>query len=86
MNVWELKIRKELVELDEKAEALGVTDIRDSILSALMDLSEPAGKESAQIAIKHIRERLDELKAPRSRTRLSSLPPASSEDYEDAIA
>jgi len=66
-------IIQELSQLDAKAEALGAIDIRKSIANAIEDITEPAGKESARMAIGQIRKRLSELRSGRSR---SSLPPA----------
>jgi len=52
-------IMAELSNLDAKAEAMGATTVKESIASVIDDLTEPAGKESARIAIPEIRGMLE---------------------------
>jgi len=72
-------IIKELSSLDAKAEAIGATDVRKSITSVIDDLTEPAGKESARIAIPEIRAMLNSFI-----TRFSVCPPPTVDEVASA--
>lgn len=82
------ELTDQLMALDRKAESLGALKVREMIKEILSDMTEPAGKTNALLAIPDIRSRLKEFRISQreSGTREVSDDSKSSMDFDEAVA